>query len=64
MKNSDLSNPNIIYCRSCIHRQTENCPLLERIETYSDDTGFDYYFIDHAKDNGFCWLGEDGIHFK
>ena len=54
MKNSDFIKL-VIHCRDCIHRGTDNCPMIE--DYYN--VGFqEWELIDKTKDEMFCSEGE------
>ena len=48
----------VIRCRECIHRGTDNCPMIQEDYYYDEDDGSDYVMHDHTEDNGFCHKGE------
>ena len=47
----------VVRCRDCKHRGTCDCPMLQEIEFYDEDDGWDYRDIDNAVDDGFCHNG-------
>ena len=54
MKNRDFIKL-VIHCRDCIHRGTDNCPMVE--DYYN--IGFqEWELIDKTKDEMFCSEGE------
>ena len=54
MKNSDFIR-NVIRCKDCIHRSTDNCPMfIEYWDKYQDE----FIVIDHTEDEMFCSGGE------
>ena len=54
MKNSDFIKL-VIRCRECIHRGTDNCPM---VEDYNNVGVQDWELIDKTKDEMFCSEGE------
>lgn len=54
MKNSDFIKL-VIRCEGCIHRGTDNCPMLE---DYYDVGLQEWKQIDKTKDKMFCSEGE------
>jgi hypothetical protein len=47
----------VVRCRECIHRGTDNCPMIQEDYYYDEDDGSDYVMRDYTEDNGFCHKG-------
>lgn len=47
----------VVRCKECIHRGTDNCPMIQEDYYYDEDDGSDYVMRDHTEDNGFCHKG-------
>lgn len=47
----------VVRCRDCKHRGTDYCPMLQEIEDYDEDAGWDYWYVDNTDDDGYCHMG-------
>lgn len=54
IKNSDFIKK-VVRCKDCIHRRTDNCPMLE---DYYNVSYQEWEQVDETEDEGFCHLGE------
>ena len=47
----------VVRCRECIHRGTDECTMIQEDYYYDDDDGSDYVMRDYTEDDGFCHKG-------
>lgn len=47
----------VVRCKDCKHRQTDECPMLHDDDYYDEDDGWDSITFDYTKDDGFCHKG-------
>lgn len=47
----------VVRCRDCKHRGTDYCPMLQEVEDYDEDAGWDYRYVDNTDDDGYCHMG-------
>lgn len=48
----------VVRCKDCVYRGNEiYCPMFRMEETWDEDDGADYYYVDLTVDDGFCYCG-------
>ena len=63
LANAPTIEPQIIRCKNCKYRNTEECPMHYEEWVRHEEGGYidsDYVAYDQTRDDGFCDRGEEG----